>query len=145
MTEKEYAARFSRHVKKSPAVKNTVKAFLSGGFICLFGELLFNLYRLAFTEDLSRTLVSVTFIFAASLLTALGVMDKIAKHTGAGTLVPITGFSNAVTAAAMEFKSEGLMLGTAVKMFIIAGPVIVYGVVESVVLGTVYYIIGVLI
>ncbi len=142
MTEKEYAALAARHVGKSPILKNCAKAFLSGGALCLAGELLFALYLSFLDGDAARALVSITFIFAASLLTATGVMDKIAKHTGAGTLVPITGFSNAVTSAAMEYKSEGLILGTAVKMFVVAGPVIVFGVVESVLLGVVYYAVG---
>ena len=119
---------------KSPCFKNCVKAFLIGGAICTIGQVLYNLYTLLkLDEQQAKTLVSVTLIFIGILLTALGVYDKIARHAGAGTLVPITGFANSVSSPAIEFKSEGYVTGLGAKMFIIAGPVIVYGVSASVI------------
>ena len=126
---------------RSPVVKDCLLAFLSGGAICTFGQFLTNLYTLfGLQEKDARTLTSVSLIFLSALLTACGVYDKIAKHAGAGTLVPITGFANSMVSPAMEFKSEGLILGVAAKMFVIAGPVIVYGTVASVVYGLIYWL-----
>lgn len=137
--------KYSRLVKEKSPNSNTLmdslRAFLFGGGICAFGEVLFELYKMwGADEKQGRTFVSISLIFLASLLTMIGVFDKIAKYAGAGTLVPITGFSNAVTSAAIEFKSEGLVLGMGAKMFTIAGPVIVYGVVASVVYGVIYWV-----
>lgn len=137
--------KYSKLVKeKSPSshtLTESLRAFLIGGGICAFGEVLFTLFKTWGAEEKQgRTFVSLTLIFLASVLTMTGVFDKIAKCAGAGTLVPITGFSNAVTSAAIEFKSEGLILGVGAKMFTIAGPVIVYGTVASVVYGVVYWI-----
>ena len=126
---------------ESPCFKNCVKAFLIGGAICTIGQVLYNLYTLLkLDEQQAKTLVSVTLIFIGILLTALGVYDKIARHAGAGTLVPITGFANSVSSPAIEFKSEGYVTGLGAKMFIIAGPVIVYGVSASVIYGVVLWI-----
>lgn len=137
--------KYSKLVKeKSPSshtLAEALRAFLIGGGICAFGEVLFTLYKFwGADEKQGRTFESLTLIFLASALTMIGVFDKIAKCAGAGTLVPITGFSNAVTSAAIEFKSEGLVLGVGAKMFVIAGPVIVYGVLASVVYGVIYWI-----
>jgi len=137
--------KYSKLVKEKSPNSNTVgdcvRAFLFGGGICAFGEVLFELFKLlGADEKQGRTFVSLSLIFIAALLTTLGVFDKIAKYAGAGTLVPITGFSNAVTSAAIEYKSEGLILGVGAKMFTIAGPVIVYGVSASVVYGLIYWI-----
>ena len=137
--------KYSKLVKeKSPSshtLAEALRAFLIGGGICAFGEVLFTLYKFwGADEKQGRTFESLTLIFLASALTMIGVFDKIAKCAGAGTLVPITGFSNAVTSAAIEFKSEGLVLGVGAKMFVIAGPVIVYGVLTSVVYGVIYWI-----
>lgn len=137
--------KYSKLVKeKSPSshtLAEALRAFLIGGGICAFGEVLFTLYKFwGADEKQGRTIESLTLIFLASALTMIGVFDKIAKCAGAGTLVPITGFSNAVTSAAIEFKSEGLVLGVGAKMFVIAGPVIVYGVLASVVYGVIYWI-----
>ncbi len=137
--------KYSKLVKeKSPnshTLMECVRAFLFGGGICAFGEVLFELYKMwGADEKTGRALVSLSLIFIASVLTMFGVFDKIAKHAGAGTLVPITGFSNAVTSAAIEFKAEGFVFGMGAKMFTIAGPVIVYGVVASVVYGLIYWI-----
>lgn len=138
--------KYSKLVKeKSPSshtLMESFRAFIVGGGICAFGEVLFMLYKVwGADEKQGRTFESLTLIFLASLLTMIGVFDKIAKFAGAGTLVPITGFSNAVTSSAIEFRSEGLVLGVGAKMFTIAGPVIVYGTVASVVYGVVYYVV----
>ena len=137
--------KYSKLVKEKSPNSNTlmecIRAFLIGGGICAFGEVLFEIYkRLGLDEKHDRALVSLSLIFIASVLTMIGVFDKIAKVAGAGTLVPITGFSNAVTSAAIEFKSEGFVLGVGAKMFTIAGPVIVYGTVASVIYGIIYWI-----
>lgn len=137
--------KYSKLVKEKSPTSHTLaealRAFLIGGGICAFGEVLFTLYKFwGADEKQGRTFESLTLIFLASALTMIGVFDKIAKCAGAGTLVPITGFSNAVTSAAIEFKSEGLVLGVGAKMFVIAGPVIVYGVLASVVYGVIYWI-----
>ena len=137
--------RYQKMVKKasppSPKIKNFIWAYTVGGLICVIGQLLNEMYT-AFDlpEEAVKTAVPVTLIFLASLLTGIGIFDKIAKHAGAGTIVPITGFSNAVTAPAIEFKNEGWILGVGAKMFAIAGPVIVYGVVASVLYGVIYWV-----
>lgn len=137
-----YSKYVKSHTKPSPIVRNCIAAFLSGGAICTIGEALYKLYnnKLLISEQDSGTLVSISLIFAASLLTGIGVFDRIAKHAGAGTLVPITGFSNAVTSPAIDNKAEGFILGVGAKMFTIAGPVIVYGVSASVVYGFIYWL-----
>ena len=137
--------RYQKMVKKasppSPNVKNFIWAYTVGGLICVIGQLFTEMYTyFDLPEKSVKTAVPVTLIFIASLLTGIGVFDKIAKHAGAGTIVPITGFSNAVTSPAIEFKSEGYILGVGAKMFTIAGPVIVYGTVASVVYGVIYWI-----
>ena len=127
----------------SRVVINCVKAFLIGGAICTIGQGFTDLYAmLGAAEKDSKTLCSVTLIFIGILLTAIGVYDKIAKHGGAGTLVPITGFANAVSSPAIEFKSEGYIAGLGAKLFIIAGPVIVYGVSASIIYGFVLWILS---
>ena len=131
--------------KKSPLFLDCIKAFFVGGLICTFAELLFNFYlKLDIKEETVKILVPVTLIFLAALFTGLGLFDKLAKHAGAGTLVPITGFANAVVSPALDTKAEGWVLGVGTKMFTIAGPVIVYGTVASVVYGIVYWIIKML-
>ena len=127
--------------KPSPKLKNFIWAYAVGGIICVIGQLLNEMYTgLDLPEKVVKMAVPSTLIFIASLLTGIGIFDKIAKHAGAGTLVPITGFSNAVTSSAIEFKNEGYILGLGAKMFLIAGPVIVYGTVASVVYGLIYWI-----
>ena len=131
--------------KKSPIVKDCIKAFLFGGGICCFGQALKTLYGLtSLNEKEIRLAVSVTLIVITAILTGSGVFDKIAKHAGAGTAVPITGFANAVVSPAIEFKAEGFILGMAAKMFVIAGPVIVYGTVASVIYGVIYWVLSIL-
>lgn len=140
MTNKEYEKMVEDYTKNSPLWKDCLKAFLVGGFICTVGEGLRHFYLfLGLSKTLAGTSVSITLIFIAALLTALGVFEKIAKFAGAGTLVPITGFSNSVISPAMEYKTEGLVTGVGAKMFIVAGPVIVYGTVASIIAGLIYY------
>ena len=126
----------------SPKLKDCTLAFLIGGFICTIGETLSYIYTefCNLKPDIVKMLVPVTLITIAALLTGLGIFEKIAKYAGAGTLVPITGFSNAVVSPAVEFKSEGFVLGVGAKMFTIAGPVILYGTVASVVYGVIYWL-----
>lgn len=138
---------YNRYVKsrmpKSPMLKNCIWAFLVGGAICTLGQVFRNFFEsdlVGLTEENAGVATCVALIFLSALLTALSVYDNIAKHAGAGTLVPITGFANAVVSPAMEFKTEGFVLGMAAKMFTIAGPVIVYGTLASVVYGVVYWI-----
>lgn len=141
MDKKKYSNLVKEKSPNSNTLLDCVRAFLFGGGICAFGEVLFELYKMwGADEKQGRTFVSLSLIFIASVLTMIGVFDKIAKYAGAGTLVPITGFSNAVTSSAIEFKSEGLILGMGAKMFTIAGPVIVFGTVASVVYGVIYWI-----
>ena len=141
MTEREYDSLVKSMVPKSPIVKDCIKAFLIGGLICTIGQLFLNIYTgLGMNETNAGTATSVTLVALSALLTGLSVYDDIAKHAGAGTLVPITGFANAVSSAAIEFKTEGFILGIGAKMFTIAGPVIVYGVSASVVYGLIYWI-----
>ncbi len=142
MDKNKYSNLVKEKSPNSHTFMECIRAFLIGGGICAFGEVLFELFKMwGADEKQGRTFVSLSLIFLASALTMIGVFDKIAKHAGAGTLVPITGFSNAVTSAAIEFKSEGLILGVGAKMFAIAGPVIVYGVTASVVYGLIYWVI----
>ena len=136
MTNQDYANLIRERAKPSPMGKNLVWAFLVGGSICTLGQWLSSLYgQLGLDKAQSGTAVSVTLIFAAALLTGLGLFDDLAKHAGAGTLVPITGFANAVVSPAVEFKSEGLITGTSAKLFTVAGPVLVFGVSASVIYG----------
>lgn len=136
-TYKKYA---EARAKKSPILKDSLLAFLIGGAICTAGHALKALYMyLGMDEESAGTLTSVTLIFAAVLLTGLGVFDNIAKYAGAGTLVPITGFSNAVASCAIDTRSEGFVLGVGAKIFTIAGPVILYGISAGVVYGVVYW------
>ena len=139
VTKKEYAKIVKKHEGKSPIIKDTFRAFVVGGIICVLGQVFRNFYfAQGLSKEMTGSATSISLIFIASALTALGVFDKIGKYAGAGTLVPITGFSNAVTSPAMEFKSEGFVPGTSAKIFTVAGPVIVYGTASSVVAGLIY-------
>jgi stage V sporulation protein AC len=121
---------------------DTFKAFLIGGAICLIGEVILKTYQsFGLDKVASSSWTSVTLVLISAILTGLGLYEKLAKHGGAGTLVPITGFANAVVSCAIESKSEGLILGVGAKIFTIAGPVILYGTVASVVYGIVYWFI----
>ena len=141
LSSQEYNAYVQSKAKPSPMGKNLVWAFLVGGFICLIGQGLMDFYKSrGLGVEAAGTAVSVTLIFVTALLTGIGVFDNIAKHAGAGTLVPITGFANAMVSPAMEFKQEGLVTGTAVKLFTVAGPVLVYVISASVIYGLILWI-----
>ena len=139
--KEDYAAYYQSLSPRSPLLRDLTGAFFVGGGICFFGQLLTESYTtLGADKELSATLTSVTLITLGILLSALGVYAKLAKIAGAGTLVPITGFANSMASAAIEFKSEGFVLGMGANMFKIAGPVIVYGVSASVVYGVIYWL-----
>ena len=141
MTEREYGKIVKDLSPNSPMWKDCLLAFVVGGLICALGQLAMNGYMaLGLEKEDAGTAASMSLVVLSALLTGLSVYDDIAKHAGAGTLVPITGFANAVAAPAVEFKTEGFILGVGAKMFTIAGPVIVYGVSASVVYGVIYWI-----
>lgn len=141
MTEKQYEKMVDELSPKSPMMKDCLNAFWIGGLICLLGQLILNGYlACGLSKEDAGTACSMTLVLISAILTGLSIYDDIAKVAGAGTLVPITGFANAVVAPAVEFKTEGFVLGVAAKMFTIAGPVIVYGVGTSVIYGIIYWI-----
>lgn len=136
MTNEQYLKYVAEKAAPSPLVKDMVWAFVTGGLICVGGQALQNGYEAAgMTAEAAGTAVSVTLVLIAAVLTGLGLFDKIAKYAGAGTLVPITGFANSMVSPALEFKAEGLITGTAAKLFIIAGPVLVFGISASIIYG----------
>ena len=141
MTEKEYGKLIKDMSPKSPLGKDCINAFWIGGLICTIGQLIMNGYAaLGLDKQDAGTATSMTLVVISALLTGLSLYDDIAKHAGAGTLVPITGFANSIVAPAVEFKTEGFVLGVGANMFKIAGPVIVYGVSASVIYGLIYWI-----
>ena len=141
MTEKEYGKLVEEISPKSPVTRDCLSAFLVGGIICTIGQFFINFYTtLGLDKTAAGTAASMTLVAMSAILTGLSLYDNIAKYAGAGTLVPITGFANAIAAPAVEFKTEGFILGVGAKMFTIAGPVIVYGVSASVVYGFIYWI-----
>ena len=141
MTEREYEKLVADLEPRSPIVKDCFNAFWIGGLICTLGQLILNGYKaLGLGETDAGTATSMSLVALSALLTGLSLYDNIAKHAGAGTLVPITGFANAIAAPAVEFKTEGFVLGVGAKIFQIAGPVIVYGVSASVIYGLIYWI-----
>ena len=141
MTEKEYGKLVQDMAPKSPIWKDCFHAFWIGGLICVIGQLIMNGYlALGLEKEAAGTAMSMTLVAISALLTGLSLYDDIAKHAGAGTLVPITGFANAISSAAVEFKTEGFILGVGAKIFTIAGPVILYGVAASVVYGLIYWV-----
>lgn len=145
MDKKEYKNLVERKTPSSKTLTNCVKAFLFGGAICTLGQLLNTIYEpMGLGKDMTGGLVSVTLIFLGELLTGLNIYPKLAKHAGAGTIVPITGFANSVASPAIEAKTEGLVMGVGANMFKIAGPVIVYGVVCAFVAGIWYFIVSLL-
>ena len=142
VSKDEYSKMTDNAAPRSPTVKNCIKAFLFGGGICCAGQALFAFYgKLNLNNDQIKALVPVTFIVITAILTAAGIFDKIARHAGAGTIVPITGFANSVVCSAMEFRSEGEVPGVGAKIFTIAGPVILYGTTAAFVYGVIYWII----
>ena len=143
ITRQEYKQLTKQAAPRSPVLKNCVLAFLVGGLICAVGQVVVELATGAgMAIKAARLLCSLTLIALSAVLTGLNVYDNIAKHAGAGTLVPITGFANSIVSPAIEFKSEGLVLGMAAKMFIIAGPVLVYGISTSIVYGLVMFVLS---
>lgn len=143
MNKEEYKKYVERRAKKSNSLKNCSFAFLIGGLICVIGQVFKNLYLyLGAWEQDSALLASITLIFITAILTGIGVFDNIAKVAGAGTLVPITGFANAVVSPAIDTKSEGFIFGVGAKIFTISGPVILYGILSGAIYGLIYYFIG---
>ena len=142
VSKKQYSQMTGKSSPASPIWKDLFMAFISGGFICTVGQALTNIYMMNFNLNKkdAGTWTSITLIAIASFLTAINWYGTIAKHAGAGTIVPITGFSNSITAPAIEFKSEGHVFGIGAKMFIMAGPVIVYGTISSMIYGLIVYI-----
>lgn len=142
ISPQEYSKLVSATSKPSPIVKDTVLAFLVGGGICVLGQLMLVGYQMTDLDLKSaKGMVSVSLIFLSAVLTGFGVFDKIAKFAGAGTLVPITGFANSIVSPAIEYKTEGQILGLGAKMFTIAGPVLVYGISASAIYGVIYYLV----
>ena len=140
MTEKEYGKLVEEISPKSPMGKDCLGAFVVGGIICAIGQFFINYYtKLGLDKEAAGTAASMTLVVISAILTGLSLYDNIAKFAGAGTLVPITGFANSIAAPAVEFKTEGFILGVGAKMFTIAGPVIVYGLSASVVYGVIYW------
>ena len=144
MTPEQYKTLYKDKSKKSPIVKDTIWAFVVGGIICVIGQFISNFAKesLTFSDKDAAAFTAIILILITALLTGLKVFDNIAKHAGAGTFVPISGFANSIVSPAMEFKSEGLVLGMAAKMFVVAGPVLVYGISASVVYGIILYLMG---
>lgn len=141
VSKDEYSKMTQEIAPRSPVVKNCVKAFLFGGGICCLGQLLFTLYGMTrLNNEQIKALVPVTFIVITAILTAVGVFDKIARHAGAGTIVPITGFANSVVCSAMEYRNEGEVPGVGAKIFNIAGPVILYSTAAAFIYGVIYWI-----
>ena len=143
MTPKEYQSYVKQKQKKSPLAKNMLLAFVIGGAICVLGQLIMNGFSaLGLGKEDAGTATSVSLVFLSALTTGLNLYNKLARFGGAGTLVPITGFANAVVSPAIDFKSEGIITGMATKMFLIAGPVIVFGVTASVIYGVILCLMG---
>lgn len=142
MNKQQYLEHAKRTAAPSPTAKNAAWAFAVGGSICAAAEGLRRAYGTFLDEDGAGALTSVTLIFVAVVLTGLGLFERVAKHAGAGTLVPITGFANAVASSAIDAKSEGFVLGVGAKVFTVAGPVILYGTAAGVVFGVIYYIVS---
>ena len=141
MSKKEYAEFVKNNEPKSPHLKNFIKAYVFGGAICAFGQVLLNLYTYSgMAKDDAAALTSITLIFISALLTGLGLYAPIARHAGAGTLVPITGFANSIVSEALEFKTEGYILGMCANMFKLAGPVLVIGISSGIIYGLIYFL-----
>lgn len=141
ITPQEYEEYVNKKSPDSPILKNCFNAFWVGGLICIIGQLIFDycIFR-GFSKDLAGSVVSISLIFISAFLTALNLFNRIGKFAGAGTLIPITGFANSIISPAMEYKSEGYVMGVGAKMFTVAGPVLVYGICSSVIVGIVYLI-----
>lgn len=141
LTKQEYLKYVEKKSPKSRLVRNTIRAFFIGGLICIIGQFISNLLKqTGMNAESASSLTSILMIFLGAILTGLNVYDNIGRYGGAGSIVPITGFANSIVSPAMEFKSEGFVTGVGAKMFVIAGPVIVYGVSASVIAGIIYYL-----
>ena len=139
-TKAEYKKMVEKATAESKTLKDTLLAFITGGLICTLGQIICNMLKnYGFDEQTSRSICSIILVFLGSFLTAIKIYDRIAKHAGAGTIVPITGFANSIVSPAIEFKSEGHIMGIGAKMFVIAGPVLVFGTISSVVYGLIVY------
>ncbi len=145
MKNKIYNQILDKEDVKRPIVKNCIKAFIVGGFICFLGELLLMFFNniLNLDKDISTTLMSIVLIIVTSILTGIGIFDKIGEFSGAGTIIPITGFANSMTSSALESKSEGIIIGILTNMFKLAGAVIAAGIISAFIVGSLYYFIGV--
>lgn len=143
MSDNQYDKLIKETNPKSPVLKDCIAAFFTGGLICLIGEVMRYIFlKNGFDDESAKSFVSLILIIITAILTGIGVFDKIAKFAGAGTIVPITGFANSVVSPAMEFKTEGKIMGTGANMFRIAGPVIVYGCSAAVLYGLILYLVG---
>ena len=143
-TNKDYQNYVDKKSPNSPIFKNWFNAFWVGGLICVIGQLIFDYFvYIGFSSEITGTIVSICLIFLSAFLTAINVFNKIGKFAGAGSLVPITGFANSIISPAMEYKSEGFVMGVGAKMFTVAGPVLVYGISSSVIVGLVYLLFNV--
>lgn len=142
-TQKEYQNYVDKKSPNSPILKNCINAFLIGGLICSIGQIIHDycIFR-GISENIASTIVSILLIGLSAFLTGLNIFNKIGKIAGAGSLVPITGFANSIVAPAMEYKSEGYVMGVGAKMFTVAGPVLVYGISTAIVVGLIYLIIN---
>ena len=142
MNKKSYKKYVEAHQKKSPLFKNCIWAFFVGGFICLLGEILCTIYKYvpSIPSSQAAALTSITLIFLSVLFTGVGIYDGIAKHAGAGTLLPITGFANAVASPAIDSRSEGYVLGVGAKIFTVCGPVILFGTLAGAIYGIIYWV-----
>lgn len=146
LDKKQYKRYAAAHAPTSPLLRDTLRAFFVGGGICLGAEGLIRLYGslLSLSRDDASTLCSVTLVLLAVILTAVGIFDRIARFAGAGTLVPITGFANAVASPAIDSRAEGLVMGVGAKIFTVAGPVLLYGTLSGAIYGVIYYLLGLL-
>ncbi len=142
ISNSEYDDLISKKAQKSPILKNICFAFLVGGLICVLGQFIYNqMENLGLDKETCSTITSISLIFLGAFLTSINLYSRIGRFAGAGSTIPITGFSNSIVAPAIEFKSEGYVLGIGANMFKVAGPVIVYGITSTVILGLVYYLI----
>jgi stage V sporulation protein AC len=141
LTQKEYREYVEKKSPKSKILRNIIRAFVVGGFICVIGQFINNFFRARGMDiDVSSSLTSIIMIFLGALLTGLNIYDDLGKFSGAGSIVPITGFANSIVSPAMEFKSEGYIMGVGARMFVIAGPVLVYGISASIIAGIIYFL-----
>lgn len=143
LTKKEYQKYVDEKSPNSKLLRNVIRAFIVGGLICIVGQLITNLLKMrGFGQDETASITSLLMIFLGALLTGLNVYDDIGRYAGAGSIVPITGFANSIVSPAMEFKSEGYIMGVGAKMFVIAGPVLVYGISTSVIAGIIHFMLS---